>query len=130
MVGHHAVFAETRLEVVGDSLDQIPRGLAFGVVVKLRSSPVGVGYHADWAKNFPFGALGLNDKYEVAPASITAFGFSYDEDLVSRLGGELWPGVGVAEQEVRTRAQVEGVTTEIFRTRLHQRYLENAALAR
>ena len=89
-----------------------------------------VGYHADWAKNFPFGALGLNDKYEVAPASITAFGFSYDEDLVSRLGGELWPGVGLAEQQVRTRAREEGVTREILRARLHRRYLQNATLAR
>ena len=103
----------------------VPHGL-----VSVNATRKLVGYHADWAKNFPFGALGLDDKYEVAPASITAFGFSYDEDLVSRLGGELWPGVGFAEQQVRTRAREEGVTLEVFRTRLHHRYLQNAALAR
>ena len=61
---------------------------------------------------------------------MTVFGFSYDEDLVSRLGGELWPGVGFADQEVRTRAREEGVTPEVFRARMHQRYLQNVALAK
>ncbi len=103
----------------------VPHGL-----VSVNAAKKLVGYHADWAKNFPFGALGLDDKYELAPASMTAFGFSYDEDLVSRLGGELWPGVGFAEQEVRTRAREEGVTPELFRARMHQRYLQNVALAR
>ena len=102
----------------------VPHGL-----VSVNAAKKLVGYHADWAKNFPFGALGLDDKYEVAPASITAFGFSYDEDLVSRLCGELWPGVGLAEQQVRTRAREEGVTREILRARLHRRYLQNATLA-
>jgi hypothetical protein len=89
-----------------------------------------IGYHADWARSFPFGALGLADKYQVPPASITAFGFTHDDDLIARVGGDLWPGVGYAERAIRTQAKEEGVTPQVLRARLHQRYLQNVALTR
>jgi hypothetical protein len=103
----------------------VPHGL-----VSVNAKRKLIGYHADWARSFPFGALGLEDKYLVPPASMTAFGFGYDEDLTHRLGGELWPGVAQAEREVIARAKDEGVTPEVFRARLHRRYLENIDLVR
>lgn len=103
----------------------VPHGL-----VSVNATKKLIGYHADWAKSFPFGALGLDDKYVVPPASITAFGFTHDDDLVDRLGGELWPGVGYAEREIRAKAKEEGVTPQVLRARLHQRYLQNVSLAR
>ncbi|HKP72619.1 MAG TPA: peptidoglycan recognition family protein, partial [Pyrinomonadaceae bacterium] len=36
-------------------------------------------YHHDWARDFPFEAFGLSDKYAVAPVSVSEFGFTYDE---------------------------------------------------
>ena len=37
-----------------------------------------VGYHTDWAGNFPFHEIGLSDNYAMPPPSIYAFGFNYD----------------------------------------------------
>ena len=43
-----------------------------------------VGYHTDWAGNFPFLAIGLNDNYMAPPPSIYAFGFNYDPGICPR----------------------------------------------
>ena len=59
---------------------------------------------------------------------MTAFGFTYDEDLVERLGGELWPGVAQAERELKARAQEDGITPDVLRARLSLRYQQNIDL--
>jgi N-acetylmuramoyl-L-alanine amidase len=103
----------------------VPHGL-----VSVSAGKKLIGYHADWARNFPFGALGLQDNYQVPPPSIAAFGFGYDEDLVSRLGGSLWPGVAAAERELVKQAGSERVELDTLRARLQQRYIENVELAK
>ena len=95
----------------------VPHGL-----VSVNASKKLIGYHADWARYFPFGALGLEDNYQVPPPSILAFGFGYDEDLEARLGGELWPGVATAEREVERRARDEGLTVPKLKARLQRSY--------
>ncbi|MGH9318898.1 MAG: peptidoglycan recognition protein family protein, partial [Vicinamibacteria bacterium] len=82
----------------------VPHGL-----VSVNSGKMLIGYHADWARDFPFGALGIGDKYQVPPPSVAAFGFRHDQDLVGRLGGSLWPGVHFAERELERRAAIEGL---------------------
>jgi len=101
----------------------VPHGL-----VSVNPNKKLIGYHADFARDFPFAALGLDDKYAVAPPSMTAFGFGYDDDLVERLGGELWPGVSLAERELERRAEDEGITPPVLRTRLQRRYLQDLDL--
>jgi hypothetical protein len=103
----------------------VPHGL-----VSVSAGKKLIGYHADWARDFPFGALGLRDNYQVPPPSITAFGFGYDEDLVARLGGSLWPGVEAAERELAERAGIEKIEIDALRRRLQQRYFENVELAK
>ena len=107
-----------------EDVNCVPHGL-----VSVSAGKKLIGYHADWARNFPFGALGLKDTYQVPPPSITAFGFGYDEDLVSRLGGSLWPGVAAAERELAKRAESEGVELGALRARLQRRYHENVEVA-
>jgi hypothetical protein len=107
-----------------EDVNCVPHGL-----VSVSAGKKLIGYHADWARNFPFGALGLGDNYHVPPPSITAFGFGYDEELVARLGGSLWPGVTAAEQELKNRAASEKVEIEILRARLQRRYHENVEVA-
>jgi hypothetical protein len=65
----------------------------------------------------------------VPPPSITAFGFGYDEDLVSRLGGSLWPGVELAEREIENRARNEGLELYALKARLQRRYQENVEIS-
>jgi hypothetical protein len=103
----------------------VPHGL-----VSVNAGKRLIGYHADWGRNFPFGALGLRDNYQVPPPSVTAFGFGYDSDLVSRLGGSVWPGVLAAEQELSRRARAEKAELESLRARLQRRYLENVEVAK
>ena len=62
-----------------------------------------IGYHTDWAGNFPFLELGLRDNYTAPPPSISAFGFDYDPVFVHATGVRLWEGLAVAEDEIRSR---------------------------
>jgi hypothetical protein len=107
-----------------EDVNCVPHGL-----VSVSSGKKLIGYHADWARNFPFGALGLRDNYQVPPPSITAFGFGYDEDLVYRLGGSLWPGVELAEREIENRARNEGLELYALKARLQRRYQENVEIS-
>jgi hypothetical protein len=81
-------------------------------------------FHHDWARNFPFAAMGLSDKYKVPPASISEFGFTYDSETISMLGGSLWSGVREAEEKFKRRAEVENVQPDELRRQMRQRYLE------
>lgn len=107
--------------------NSVPHGL-----ISVNPAKMLIGHHIDWARGFPFAALGLSDKYEVPLPSILGFGFSSDEDLVKRMGGKLWPGVEHAERELRIRSQDRGVPSVMLRTELrraylrHQQLLENA----
>lgn len=81
-------------------------------------------YHHDWARGFPFEAMGLSDKYAVAPASVAELGFSYDSDIVAQIGGKVWPGVEAAETEFARRAESEGAKPDELRGRMRSVYRE------
>lgn len=86
-------------------------------------------YHHDWVRNFPFEAFGLSDKYKVAPASISEFGFTYDDQTVSQIGGQIWPGVRLAEEEFKRRAAEASLKPEELRRRMRERYRQQMNLA-
>jgi N-acetylmuramoyl-L-alanine amidase len=87
-----------------------------------------IGYHHDWIRNFPFEAMGLSDKYKVAPASIGEFGFTYDGELLARLDGVMWPGVQLAEAEFQRRVADSGLRPEELRRRMRDLYREQLDL--
>ncbi|HEX8558211.1 MAG TPA: peptidoglycan recognition family protein [Pyrinomonadaceae bacterium] len=91
-------------------------------LVSVNPSGGRIAFHHDWARGFPFEAMGLSDKYAVRPASIAEFGFGYDAELVARLGGSLWPGVEAAEAEFARRAQDGGVRPDDLRERMRAVY--------
>lgn len=82
-----------------------------------------IGDHTDWARGFPFAALGLPDNYALEPASLTAFGFRYDEVFVEVVG-QPWPGLVAAERRIAERARAENLTEAKYRKRLQRRYKE------
>ncbi|HEV2762278.1 MAG TPA: peptidoglycan recognition family protein [Pyrinomonadaceae bacterium] len=96
-------------------------------LVSVNPSNMLICFHHDWARNFPFEAMGLSDKYAVAPAAVSEFGFTYDDDVLAKLGGSLWPGVGLAEQEFNRRAEAVGLSPDELRRRLRERYREQMA---
>ncbi|HLG99225.1 MAG TPA: peptidoglycan recognition family protein [Bryobacteraceae bacterium] len=81
-----------------------------------------IGYHTDWAGNFPFLDLGLKDNYAIPPASIYAFGFEYDPSFVHATGVRLWEGLALADDETRIRAMAAGVSVSQYRALLRHKY--------
>jgi hypothetical protein len=83
-----------------------------------------VGYHTDWAANFPFLAIGLNDNYTAPPPSIYAFGFDYDPAFIHATGVRLWQGLALAEDQMQTQAAARGISVSQYRAILQKKYKE------
>jgi hypothetical protein len=70
-----------------------------------------IGHHLDWARGFPFEALGLPDQYRRASPAVLLFGFGYDEQFLAVMG-EPWAGVGEAERQLGDDAAAAGRTVD------------------
>jgi N-acetylmuramoyl-L-alanine amidase-like protein len=81
-----------------------------------------IGYHTDWAGNFPFLDLGLTDNYTIPPPSIYAFGFEYDPVFVHATGVRLWEGLVLADDQTRIQAMAAGLTVPQYRSLLRHKY--------
>ncbi|MBD0327026.1 MAG: hypothetical protein ICV68_11375, partial [Pyrinomonadaceae bacterium] len=64
------------------------------------------------------------DKYKVAPASISEFGFTYDAETIRMLGGALWSGVKEAEEKFQRRASETNMKPDELRRQMRQRFIE------
>jgi hypothetical protein len=93
-------------------------------LVSINPTKMLIAFHHDWARGFPFEAFGLSDKYSVAPASVSEFGFQTDEEVLAKLGGAMWPGVSIGEEQFRRRAEQEGTREDALRGRMRERYRE------
>ncbi len=81
-----------------------------------------IGYHTDWAGNFPFLEVGLRDNYPAPPPSIYAFGFDYDPTFVHHTGVRIWEGLALADDELRTQAAARGLPVAQYRSILRKKY--------
>jgi hypothetical protein len=80
-----------------------------------------VGNHTDWARNFPFAAVGLPDNYAIPLASIYAFGFEYDEVYLAATGEGI-KGLSLALQQLERQAAAERTPVAQYRAMLRHRY--------
>lgn len=90
--------------------------------VSVNPSNMLIGYHTDWAGNFPFTEIGLPDNYATPPASIYAFGFRYDIAFVHATGARLWQGLAVAEDQMRDSAVASKLSLPQYRSMLQKKY--------
>lgn len=81
-----------------------------------------IGWHTDWAANFPFEAIGLPDNYALPVAAIEKFGFTCDPAFFAATGARMWRGVIAAEDTLRARALEAGVSVAAFKSRLRKSY--------
>ena len=81
-----------------------------------------VGYHTDWAGNFPFQEIGLADNYTAPIAAILVFGFDYNQIFVHATGWRLWRGLSLAEDRLRAAAESRGLSLSLYRALLRKRY--------
>ncbi len=86
-----------------------------------------IGFHNDWATNFPFEAMGLSDKYQVLPATITDYGFTWDDEVLQKPGMALWPGASAAADIFKQRAERARISIDALRLKLRERYKEQYA---
>jgi N-acetyl-anhydromuramyl-L-alanine amidase AmpD len=86
-----------------------------------------IGYHTDWAGNFPFHEMGLEDNYAQPIAALFLFGYGYDPTFVESTGARLWKGLLLAEERLLEEATVEGHTVAEHKKILQKRYREKLA---
>jgi hypothetical protein len=82
-----------------------------------------IARHHDWVRFFPFEAMGLSDKYKVLPPPMTDYGFTYDNDVMAKLGNNLWEGAIAAGEEFKNRAERVNLDPDGLRRRLRDRYV-------
>jgi hypothetical protein len=98
--------------------------------VSVNPSNMRIGYHTDWAGNFPFSEIGLGDNYEEPLASVFAFGFDYDGVFVQSTGRRLWQGLRTSDEQVTLQASVLGMPVPAYKRILRQRYEKILAATR
>jgi hypothetical protein len=81
-----------------------------------------LGFHTDWAGNFPFTELGLGDNYLEPSAAIDTFGFTYDSTLVKATGSRYWQGLILSEEQMRSQAMNQGLSQAEYRKILQAKY--------
>jgi hypothetical protein len=86
-----------------------------------------IGYHTDWARDFPFDAMGLGDNYELPVPSIGLFGFSYSQAFLDQSGGRPWPGLIRAETAIHEEAAAWGLRPNEYARLLQAKYRRRLA---
>jgi hypothetical protein len=90
--------------------------------VSVNPSNMRIGYHTDWASNFPFAEIGLPDNYDQPLASLSEFGFEYDDVFQKAIGDTLWRGIDTAEKQFVKEAAARKRTLGIHRGAQQERY--------
>jgi hypothetical protein len=90
--------------------------------VSINLQSMRLGYHTDWAANFPFRDMGLGGGYDTPVAALTLFGFDYDSAFLRANGGRVWTGLVIAEEQLVREAAAHGTTMELYRRTLRQRF--------
>jgi hypothetical protein len=67
--------------------------------------------------------MGLSDKYKIQPPHMTDYGFTYDEDVLKKIGHKLWEGAATAGEEFNRRAAATRVSPEDLRRKMRDRYI-------
>jgi hypothetical protein len=90
--------------------------------VSINPQTMRLGSHTDWAANFPFHEVGLDDGYDTPVAALTLFGFDYDAAFLRANGGRVWQGLVTAEEQLVRAAAAHGATVESYRRMLQQKF--------
>ena len=92
--------------------------------VSVNPSNFRVGWHTDWAGNFPFEEIGLPDNYQLPLAAVERYGFGYDPAFFAATGARMWRGVVAAEDRLRAEASRRQISVAQLRAELRKLYLQ------
>jgi hypothetical protein len=90
--------------------------------VSINPQTMRLGSHTDWAANFPFHDVGLEEGYDTPVAALTLFGFDYDAAFLRANGGHVWQGLVTAEEQLVRQAAAHGATVDSYRRMLQQKF--------
>jgi len=90
--------------------------------VSINLDSMHLGYHTDWAANFPFREVGLGDGYQTPVAALTLFGFDYDSSFLRANGGKVWQGLVISEEQLLREAAAHGATFDRYRHTLQRKF--------
>ncbi|HZS07119.1 MAG TPA: peptidoglycan recognition family protein [Blastocatellia bacterium] len=125
LISGRALTAVLRSRYNIDEANCVTHGL-----VSVNPETMQIAPHYDLVRNFPFEAVGVSDKYKVPPVSVSEFGFGWDDKLLEKIGGPLWPGVAAAEEEFKRRAAALGLDARELRRQKRDSYLKQYDLGR
>lgn len=92
--------------------------------VSINLQTMRLGYHTDWAANFPFREIGLEDGYDMPVAALALFGFDYDSAFLRANGGRVWKGLVLSDEQLLRQAAANGATFDGYRHMLQRKYRE------
>jgi hypothetical protein len=90
--------------------------------VSVNPSNMLVGYHTDWASNFPFASVGLTDNYAEPLPAVWASGFDADTSFSHKAGPRLEASAAAGEQSLAEAAHGAGLPLSAYRKILHKQY--------
>jgi hypothetical protein len=86
-----------------------------------------IGYHTDWAADFPFAQMGLPNNYSHPLPALYLLGFDYDSTYLEASGGMLRQALSTSEQMVRDQGLLRGISASHYKEFLRQRYRNKTA---
>jgi len=98
--------------------------------VSVNPNNMRIGYHTDWAANFPYRAMGLPDNYATPPASLYLCGFEYDRRYLASTGTRVEAAVELSEKKLDEAAAALRMPVERYRKLLQKQYRKNVLALR
>jgi hypothetical protein len=93
--------------------------------VSVNPSNMRIGYHTDWAANFPFKEMGLPDNYARPLPALYLCGFNYDQAYLTSTGGRVEAAVALSESRLADAAVARRLPVESYREFLKKEYRKN-----
>ncbi len=81
-----------------------------------------IGYHTDWAANFPFRNVGLPDNYSRPLPGLFLCGFVYDKSYLASTGPRLLAAIESSEERLEQAAARRRMNAGGYREYLQQQY--------
>jgi len=90
--------------------------------VSVNPSNMRIGYHTDWAANFPYQDVGLPDNYSKPLPGLYLCGFEYDEAFLASTGTRIQNAIVLSESRLGEAASAGKMSVTSYREYLQQEY--------
>ena len=89
-----------------------------------------IGYHTDWAANFPYGGMGLPNNYSRLLPGLYLCGFAYDRAYLASTGAPIETAVALSEIRLAEAAAARHMQIESYRDYLQKEYRKKISALR